>query len=641
MTINALIDRAVLSHQAGDLAGAEALYREILVSAPGLADVHYLLGMATLGQKKPGAAVKSLRTAIRLKPGVGEWLLNLGIALRQTGDNIAALESLAQAADLFAAIPVRRAEALAESGAILAALGRESEAEKTLREVLSLVPQHPAAKNNLAATLYNRHAGADGLERPDAVEHLREAHLLAPERGPISYRLGQALLRREKHQEALLAFEAGLQRAPTDSDLLLGRSDTLAILGRFEEARDAALTVIRQPGAPARAGIALAVAQHGLGLLAEAVQSLQAVLDAEPDNIPALLNLGNVWGDLGDDAGAEACYRRVLTLSPALAVGHWQRAQARLRAGDLAEGWREYEWRWHMPGFGLNPALQALPVWDGVAQPPGGRLLVHAEQGHGDSLQFIRYVPRLLDMGIEVALQVQPALVRLFRDSLPAATSVTRLGEPIPAGFTCRCPLLGLPLRLDTDRLAAIPAQIPYLRVPADRRQPWRERLLALPGLKVGLVWAGDGRADDPRAAATDRRRSLALPQLDGLMGIAGISLVSLQKGPKAAQQAQSLLTIADWTSDLSDFADTAALAAELDLVIGVDTAVIHLSAALGRPTWVLSRYDGCWRWLRSREDNPWYPGLRLFRQTEWGNWQPVIAKLVNSISVWALERSN
>ncbi|MBP7338245.1 glycosyltransferase family 9 protein, partial [Niveispirillum sp.] len=153
-------------------------------------------------------------------------------------------------------------------------------------------------------------------------------------------------------------------------------------------------------------------------------------------------------------------------------------------------------------------------------------------------------------------------------------------------------------------------------------------------------VWAGDGRAGDPRAAATDRRRSLALSQLSALAAVQGISLVSLQKGPKAVEIADSALDITDWTDELSDFADTAALVAELDLVIGVDTAVIHLAGGLGRPTWVLSRFDGCWRWLRQRPDNPWYPSLRIFRQSVWGDWEPTIAELVIAIGEWVGTRA-
>ena len=634
MDMNAAIDRAVALHQAGDLAGAEKLYRDILVAAPGMADIHYLLGMASLGQGRLAAAIRSLRTAVRMKPGIGEWLLNLGIALRQAGETAAALESFARAAGAFAQEPVRRADALAERGALLATTGRGDEAEQVLRDALSLVPGHAAARGNLSALIFNRFAGAGALGRPEAAAALAEAASLAPDRQAVWYRLGQAHLRAERPAQALEAFDAGLVREPADYDLILGRSDALSVLGRFEEAREAASRAAALSPEAVGPSVALAVALHGLGALVDAAALLRGVVAADPAHVAGLLNLGNVLGDLGDDAGAEQCYRRVLALAPDLPVAHWQRAQARLRAGDLAEGWREYEWRWQMPGFGLSAALHALPIWDGGPLPESG-LLVHAEQGHGDSLQFIRYVPLLRERGLHVHVQVQPALVRLFRDSLPVDVGVGALGDPVPPRISRRCPLLGLPLRLGTDSLAAIPARIPYLHAPESRRAGWRERLRELPGLRVGLVWAGDGRISDPRAAATDRRRSLSLPELAALNTVPGVSLVSLQKGPKSSQALGGPLVIADWTAELGDFADTAALVAELDLVIGVDTAVIHLSAGLGRPTWVLSRFDGCWRWLRDRDDNPWYPGLRIFRQSGWGDWRPVIAEMVNALRAW------
>uniref|UniRef100_UPI001B5BFA17 tetratricopeptide repeat protein n=1 Tax=Niveispirillum sp. TaxID=1917217 RepID=UPI001B5BFA17 len=449
MDINAAIDRAIALHQGGDLGGAEALYRQILIEAPALAGIHYLLGMAVLGQGRAADAVKALRTAVRLKPGVAEWSLNLGIALRRTGETTAALATLRAAAPLCAGAPVLQAEVLSETGALLLALGQDAEAELALRAALSLAPGHALARDNLAALLFNRFAGAGALDRSDAPSALAEAVQLAPQRTAAWFRLGQALLRAEQPQSALEAFDKGLGQNPQDQNLILGRSDALSVLGRFEEARDAAIKAAALAPATLGPPVALAVASHGLGMLSAAAAALRGVLAVDPAHVPALLNLGNVLNDLGDDAGAEECYRQVLSHEPGLPVAHWQRAQARLRAGDLEEGWREYEWRWRMPGFVVPSAVRALPVWDGGAAPEG-RLLIHAEQGHGDSLQFIRYVPLLRDRGMDIHVQVQPALVRLFRESLPDDIGVGALGDPIPAGTVLRCPLLGLPLRLGT-----------------------------------------------------------------------------------------------------------------------------------------------------------------------------------------------
>lgn len=640
MDINGSIDQALALHQAGRLPEAAALYRQILVAAPVLADVHYLLGMACLGQGETAAAVKALRHAVRMKPDRGDWWFNLGVALRQTSDVDAAMEAFASAAARSEGQPQAQADAMAERGALLMQAGDMEGGETTLRRALTLIPGHMAASRNLAALLVNRFAEASSLHRDDAVRVLTEATQLAPRLAEAWVRLGRALLVAERLTEALPAFDAALKLAPGDLYAMLGRADALTALGRLEEADGAARAVAQSFPEEASALVALAGAAHAGGRLTEAVDALRRALVLAPDDLAAIINLGTVLRDLGDDAGAEAQYRRALALAPDMPVIHWQRAQARLLAGDLAEGWREYEWRWRMAGFPLSDALKALPVWDGGALPADkGPLLVHAEQGHGDSLQFVRYVPLLLARHIQVLLQVQPALVRLFRESLPPEVEVAALGAPVPPTVRQRCPLLGLPLRLGTLSVEAIPAPVPYLKAEEGRRSFWRDRLRTLPGRHVGLVWAGDARTNDPRAAATNKRRSMALSQLALLGTVPGVSFVSLQKGPCAAELTQAPFHISDWTADLGDFADTAALVAELDIVITVDTAVAHLAGGLGCPVWVLSRFDGCWRWLRQRTDNPWYRDLRLFRQTTWGDWTPVIVDLVDQFSDWAEER--
>lgn len=632
MGINELIDQAIALHQAGDLVAAEGAYRNILVAAPALADIHYLLGMACLSQGKPDAAVKALRTAVRMKDGQGEWWHALGLALRQTGELPNAIQAFSNASSRLEGASDRRAEVLAEWGALLASLG-DPGAEVILRQAIGLVPGLPSASGNLAALLFNRFIDDKRLNHPDALVSLGEAANLAPNNMSIRLRYGLALLRAERPAEALMAIEPILAREPDNCTALLAWSDALSVLGRYEEAAGAAERATKLAPGVAAPLVALGVAWHGMGALDKALQVLRAAVRADPNSLPAQLDLGTLLRDMGDDDGAEQSYQRSLTLAPSHPVVHWQRAQARLMAGDFAEGWREYEWRWGMPGFNVPAPLRRLPLWDGSVLPAGRTLLIHAEQGHGDSLQFVRYLPLLRNQGLTPLLQVQPALVRLFRESLPSDIHVEPIGLPPPDAVDCRCPLLGLPLRMGTVTPAAIPSNTPYLQVPEARRKLWRDRLRELPGVKVGLVWAGDGRVGDPRAAAIDKRRSLSLSQLTLLGTVPGVSYVSLQKGPKALASGDAPFPIHDWTEELADFADTAALVSELDMVIGVDTAVIHLSGALARPTWVLSRFDGCWRWLRHRSDNPWYPGLRLFRQTDWGDWRIAIAELVNALA--------
>lgn len=638
--LNLRLDQAIALHQAGDPMAAEGLYRQILVAAPSLADVHYLLGMAYLQQGKAERAVRSLRTALAQKPERLDWQFNLGVAQRQAGMLAAAADSFAAAAARQLAGSPEQAAALAEQGAVLLALGDLLPAEAVLRRALAAGAREAA--RNLATCLYNLSVDPAA---PGSLARLEEAVMLFPSRVEIRERLGLALLRADRAADAAAQFRLVLAESPAEQESRLGLCDALSTLGRFDEAVAEARSLLAQyPGSPLGL-VALASGLHGQGQLAAAAAALEQALPSSPQLSPALafaalVNLGTVKRDQGDDAGAEACYQAALTLCPDDPIAHWQRAQARLLAGDMAEGWREYEWRWRVPGFPLSPTLAALPVWEGGARPPGQRLLVHAEQGHGDTLQFLRYVQPLLARGVPLLCQVQPALRRLCQESLPPLVEIGVLGEAVPADVACRIPLLSLPLRLG-DAQEELANPVPYLRVPDERRNLWAQRLAALPGLKVGLVWAGDARAGDSRAAATDRRRSLALTQLAALGNVPGVSFISLQKGPRGAeaQLPDAPIILTDWTSELGDFADTAALVQGLDLVIGVDTAVIHLAGGLGVPVWVLSRFDGCWRWLRNRNDSPWYPTLRLFRQSGWGDWGPVLLDLANSLARFMNQR--
>lgn len=631
--LNDVLDQAISLHRSGNPAGAEPLYRRVLAEAPAMPDVHYFLGMSCLQQGKADAALRSLRTAVRMRPGQGEWMFNLGVAQRQVGNMADAAISFAAAAQAYPHTHPNHVGALAEQGAIYTALADFARAEPLLRQALALAPGDRSVAANLAACLYNRFAHANALADPGAVPALELAVKLAPDRLEMLERLGQAYLQTEQPAKARDCFADLLRRQPAHEGAGVGLADAQVALGLFDEAVVTAQTLLSRRADWPRALVALAAGLHGQGALSAARAALEQALVLEPGLLPALINLGTVLRDLGDDEATETCYRQALAADPENPIIHWQRAQARLIAGDMGEGWREYEWRWHVPGFPLAPDVAALPVWTGDI-PPSGRLLIHAEQGHGDSLQFIRYVHLLHSAGLHLLVQVQPALVRLFHESLPDRVAVVALGTPVPADIAVRCPLMGLPLRLGTRTLATIPADVPYLHVPEDRAAMWRERLSALPSFKVGLVWAGDARAHDPRAAATDRRRSASLDMLAPLGTIPGITFISLQKGPAAAQAAADVtpFPLIDWTDQFGDFADTAALVAGLDLIIGVDTAVIHLAGALGRPVWVLSRFDGCWRWLRSRDDSPWYPSLRLFRQQRWGDWRPTIADLTDSL---------
>jgi len=399
--------------------------------------------------------------------------------------------------------------------------------------------------------------------------------------------------------------------------------------GRHAEAIDAfAILLVRYPGDPAIA-LRLGIALIQTGRLAEAVRAMEpAAALAAPDH-PLHDWLGRalatvLWQERGP--AALAPLRARLAEDPADPERYTALAIALLSCGRLAEAWPHYAWRWRrMPGPHRAPA-------DPSARPDpnswrGRRVLLFAEQGLGDSLQFLRYVPMVAARGAEVVVEVERPLVRLAA-TLPGRPVVVAVGDAVPA-HDVAVPLMHLPWAFGTD-LASIPAAIPYFTPDPAAVAGWRARLAGLPGLKVGLVWAGEPRPDAAMANRIDRRRSLKLAALAPLTVVPGVSFVSLQKGVPAVQALAppTGMVLHDWTGELADFADTAALMAALDLVISADTSPLHLAGALGRPVWLLDRYDSCWRWLRERDDSPWYPTLRRFRQTAPGDWAGVIDRV-------------
>ncbi|MEN6621037.1 MAG: glycosyltransferase family 9 protein, partial [Smithella sp.] len=285
------------------------------------------------------------------------------------------------------------------------------------------------------------------------------------------------------------------------------------------------------------------------------------------------------------------------------------------------EGWRQYEWRWQATH--LKRYDTPKPLWQGEAAV-GRILLIQSEQGFGDTLQFCRYASLAAAKGLRVVLEVQPALVRLMK-SLSGIERVIPMGQPLP-DFDFYCPTMSLPTAFNT-RVETIPSDVPYLFAAPEAVNSWKNRLpeSSKKMLKVGLVWAGSSRTNSIELVSVDHRRSINPELLAPLMDVDGIQFFSLQKlGPSAPKE----FGLVDMTAECRDFADTAALIANLDLVISVDTAVAHLAGALGKPVWILNRFDSCWRWMETREDSPWYPTLRLFRQPYPGDWSSVVLRV-------------
>jgi Tfp pilus assembly protein PilF len=434
--------------------------------------------------------------------------------------------------------------------------------------------------------------------------------------------LGRGLAARERYEEALECYDHALAIRGDIPQILTNRGRALRNLDRLDEAETSLREALRLKPDFANAHRELGNVLDYLGRFEEAEASVRTALRLQPEDALAHYNLGRILYHLGRATEAQASYRTALRLRPEMPGWRMALGQALLLAGQFEEGWKEFEWRWQTGRMARVGPLFPVPSWNGEAI--GDRvILLLADQGHGDTLQFCRYVPQIAAGARRTVLAVQPSLVRLL-SRLPGVSEIITQDDG-PSSFDLWCALMSLPHAVGTT-LETIPATTPYLTADPTDVAHWRERLAGLAGLRVGLCWAG-GRTRDLSKIAADRRRSITLDILALLGEISGVQFISLQKGPPAAEAARPPqgMELHDFTEDLHDFADTAALIEGLDLVISVDTAVAHLAGALGKPVWVLNRFDTDFRWPRDRDDSPWYPSLRQFRQPTPGEWHSVI----------------
>jgi len=530
-----------------------------------------------------------------------------GVLRAQTGRVGEAVTLVAQAAALNPASAVFRGNlakaARAEGGAVGPALvragdalfdrGRADAAAACYRAAVAALPDNPVAWGNLALALRDSGCAAEALAP------LRRAAALDPADGQVAALLGGLHMTLHDAPAAEAVFRDVLARQPDNTAARVALADAVKSSGRFGEAEDL----------------------------------YRKALATQPAELGGWFNLGVTLGDLGRHEESVAPFRRAIRLAPERVNARSSLAHALLITGRYEDGWPAFEARFeddvHIPDRGR-------PWWRG--EPLEGRtVLLYGEQGHGDALQFIRYAPLVARAGGRVVVECLPALVRLF-------ARVEGVAEVHPLGaapeFDLICPLMNLPTLFGTT-LATVPAAVPYL----DAAAAGEERFAGLwPAgdrtLNVGLVWAGDPHAADPRWSHADTRRSIPLAGFAPLLDIPGLRLVSLQKGAAAAQASQPPFAgrILDVMGHVADFADTAALVRRLDLVISVDTSVAHLAGGLGVPVWVLSRFDGCWRWLTDREDSPWYPTARVFRQQRIGDWQPVLDRVAAELRALSLQ---
>jgi tetratricopeptide (TPR) repeat protein len=496
--------------------------------------------------------------------------------------------------------------------------GNLQQAEMIYRQILQTDPSQAEAWNLLGVLGWQ--TGRHDL----ALDFVGKAIALVPHNAMYHFNLGVAYQSMGRFAEAVAALETAGRLKSDWPELQFNLGNVFKAQKKWDEAIACFRRAVQLQPSYAEAWNNLGTVYASVLNPAEAVACYQTAVQHKPDFQQAFHNMGAALFQLGRLDEAEASYNRTVELQPDGYSAHFGRALTWLFKGDYERGWIEYEWRWKLPG---NPLPQfAQPAWDG--SPLKGRtLLLYPEQGLGDVLQIIRYAPLLQQQGGKVVFQCPRALVQLLART-PGIDQLVPKDAPLPP-FDVHAPLLSLP-RFFKTTLATIPAQIPYLFADPALVEHWSKELAALPGFKIGIAWQGDPKLVE------DKQRSIPLRYFEPLARLDGVHLISLQKGLGSEQVADVRfpVTVLPLDEKTGPFMDTAAVMKNLDLVIAADTAIAHLAGALGVPVWLaLSLFPYDWRWHLGRDDSPWYPNLRIFRQVELDNWTEIFERLTAAVS--------
>jgi len=610
-----LVQQALDHHRAGRLDTAKEIYGTVLTEEPGNVSALRLLGVL---QSQCGAfeeAIFLLQAAIRFAPDVPEFYNDLGNALRGKGAYDEAVSAYHSALDLH---PVY-ADAYLNLGLALESLGQTVKAEEAYRLALQNNPACVEARVNRAAMMMRDGRNEEAREELQCVCNER------PDLPNVHSALGRVCEILGRWDEVVSAYQILVQRDPHSSSAHLRLGVARMAKGMDDDARtEINQALLLNPNS--------AEAHYHAGMLelrswqfSKAVAELETARDLRPDRPEAHVMLGVAARRQGQLDVAQGCFEEGLTCDPENPDTHYRYADLLLLRGDFRRGWEEYEWRWRHKGFPSRRWTFSQSLWNGE-DLRDRTILLHPEQGFGDTLQFVRYALLVAKRGARVLMGSPRELVRLLT-SVPGVTAVVTSPEELPS-FDVHVPLLSLP-RIFGTTMKTIPAAIPYLSAPAELLEAWAQRLGETNNrLRVGIVWSGNPLQE------TNQHRACRLADFAPLGNVPGVMFYSLQKGSPAAElhDVPPGMDIVDLGPYLTDFAETAAAMHHLDLVISTDTGPVHLAGALGQQVWVLLSAAPDWRWLMDRPDSPWYPTMSLFRQTRMGVWESVMRSVVGRL---------
>jgi len=657
---SALLATAIRHHQSGQVDQALALYQQLLSAEPDHPDLLNLVGAAYINLNDFPRALTHLQRAVAVQADHAGAHENLGVLWGKQANYPEAIASFRRAL----AVNPNSAGAWLNLAGALRRSGQTDDAIEALRKVTQLNPQAVRAHRELTELLLQSN-------RPhEAVPHLRALVTLAPQEPRHAFELADALARCRQTDQAIAAYHAVLRLKPDSAEALVNLTSlhadknqldeavacarkAIELRPRFAEAHLNLGTVLIRQEKFAEAAEALRIAaqlkpelaeiHNNLGILAaeeedydRAIGYYRHTLDMQPTNADAIYNLGIALFKQGHARQAIDYFNRAIALRPDYAEAHHNRAAAWLLLGDFQHGWPEYEWRFRSRYYGaFRPSW---PIWNGTDSLAGRTIVLCTEQGLGDTLQFIRFAEVLKRQGARVLVECRKLLHALLRDT-PGVDGWITPGDTRQKADCCIA-LMSIPDRLGL-RLDTIPTPIPYITPRGDLVETWRARLAEWPELKVGIAWQGNPKCPG------DRRRSIALHAYAPLAQVPGVRLISLQKGLGSEQLAELADTwpLVDFGAALDAtedaFLDTAAIVKQLDLVITSDTAMAHLAGALGVPVWLALSDVPDWRWLLDREDSPWYPSMRLFRQPEPRDWASVFQRIAGELTTLANARQN
>jgi tetratricopeptide (TPR) repeat protein len=617
--IQALWEQGLRHHQGGNLLEAKNCYAQALEIDPLHFDSLYLSSAIAAQENNIEVAVNFLNRALAINPLHIDALFNLSVLLEKIGGAEKALSTY----ELLNQLAPNHVQSRYNYASLLAKIGHVPNAINEFKKVIELQPDLLIARQNYEKLLWSQSRQVE-LASNNKSEFIQ------------AHNKGLSLLEENQFPAALEYFDRALMLEPTSFEGHHNKGMALEKMGRLQEALNHYQKAIECYPESSRTFNNLGNAYRELDLLDEAISSLKKAIELDPNYAEAFSNLGWTLFRLQKYQQSKEYFKKAIEINPTLSPAIFNLSLCQLTLGEFDEGWIHYEERMKQPLYQKKIDPLNKPQWNGSQGLEGRTIYIHSEQGLGDTIQFCRYIKLIANRGAKVLFEPQIQLQGLLKN-IDGISQLLEPGQAMPP-YDYHCPLMSLPLAFKTNQ-GSIPNDVPYLFADENKKNYWKEKLAAISGPKVGLVWSGGFRPNNPELWGVNQRRNISF-ELISQLNIEGIEFFSLQKGEGAEAELKKYKdqlwksnNLHNFTDELKDFSDTAALIDQLDLVISVDTSTAHLAGAMGKPVWILNRFDGCWRWLSDGDTSDWYPSAIIFRQKKSCHWNELIQDIKKELS--------